>query len=104
MADFDQDFEEFWRVFPRKVGKLAARASYVKVRRGGITRDELLDGVSQYIATKPQFQEFCHPKTWLNQGRWMDEAPAQPQQTTAAASPMTTRLGLALANIKREAR
>lgn len=70
---FDADFEIFWRAYPAKVGKLAARTVYDKVRRGGIRQDELLDGIAQYIATKPAYADFCHPRTWLAQGRWMDE-------------------------------
>lgn len=27
---------------------------------------------------KPTYADYCHPKTWLHQGRWMDEA--DPQQ------------------------
>lgn len=72
---FAADFEVFWNAFPRKVGKLAARKEYDKVRRGGIGQEELLDGVAQYVRTKPSYADFCHPRTWLSQGRWMDEAP-----------------------------
>jgi len=73
---FDTDFAEFWAQFPRKVGKLAARKEYEKVRRGGITQHALLDGIALYLAMKPSYADFCHPRTWLAQGRWMDEAPA----------------------------
>lgn len=74
---FDAGFQEFWQRFPRKVGKLAAQKEYDKVRRGGIPQDELLDGIDQYVATKPVYADFCHPRTWLSQGRWMDEAPVK---------------------------
>lgn len=74
-SNWDAAFEEFWRVFPRKVGKLAARKEYDKVRRGGIGQEELLDGVAQYIRTKPSYADWCHPRTWLSQGRWLDEVP-----------------------------
>jgi hypothetical protein len=75
-APFDADFEEWWRLFPRKIGKLAARKEYDKVRRGGITQDELIDGIAQYLAAKPDYADLCHPRTFLSQGRWMDEPPA----------------------------
>jgi hypothetical protein len=74
-ATLDSDFELFWQRFPRKVGKLAARKEYDKVRRGGIGQDELLDGIAQYVRTKPSYADWCHPRTWLSQGRWMDETP-----------------------------
>jgi len=74
-TNWDADFDVFWHAFPRKVGKLAAKKEYDKVRRGGIGQDELLDGVAQYVRSKPSYADWCHPRTWLSQGRWMDEAP-----------------------------
>lgn len=71
--NYTEDFEAFWKAFPRRVGKLAARKEYDKVRRGGISQDELLDGVAQYVRTKPNYADWCHPRTWLSQGRWLDE-------------------------------
>lgn len=68
-----KDFEEFWRTFPRRVGKLAAQKWYEKVRKAGVTQQELIEGVKRYIRTKPSYADFCHPKTWLSQGRWLDE-------------------------------
>jgi hypothetical protein len=102
-ADFKSDFDEFWRAYPRRVGKLAASKAYAKARRGGITREELLDGVAEYIRSKPSYQDFCHPTTWLNQGRWMDESSVQPQEIAARCSKRTARLLDAVAEIEREA-
>jgi hypothetical protein len=68
-----RDFAAFWAAYPRRIGKLAALKAYCKVRRGGIPHEELMDGITQYIATKPAYADWCHPTTWLNQGRWMDE-------------------------------
>lgn len=73
---FAADFEVFWRAYPRRVGKFAARKEYDKVRRGGISQEELLDGIAQYVRTKPSYADFCHARTWLAQGRWLDEVPA----------------------------
>jgi hypothetical protein len=87
---FDVDFEEFWRVYPRRVGKLVAKKEYDKVRRGGIGQEELLDGVAQYIATKPESADFCHPRTWLSQGRWMDEI-TQPSTACGHVPPCPNR-------------
>lgn len=69
-----QEFETWWALYPRKVGKLAAQREYEKARRlTGAT--ELVEGVERYKQHKPDYQDWCHPKTWLHQGRWMDEAP-----------------------------
>jgi hypothetical protein len=71
------DFQAFWQSYPRKVGKLAAEKAYEKARKRGVTQQQLLDGIAAYVQHKPAYADFCHPATWLNQGRWDDEyAPA----------------------------
>ncbi len=78
---FETDFEQFWKVFPRRVGKLAARKAYEKAQRTGATAEELLDGVALYLRHKPSYADYCYPASWLNAGRWQDEwgAPEQVQ-------------------------
>jgi len=79
----ESEFDQFWAAFPRKVGKLAALAAFKRARTQA-TLAEILDGITRYVQGKPQYADFCHPRTWLSQGRWMDEyetrtpAPAQP--------------------------
>lgn len=71
------EFEAFWRAYPRKVGKFDAMLSYQNARKVATAKD-ILAGVSGYMAHKPEYADWCHPKTWLNQGRWMDEYDAEP--------------------------
>lgn len=66
-------FEAFWKAYPRHVGKLAAIKAYAKARRLASAAD-ILAGVERYKRLKPAYADFCHPATWLNQGRWLDEA------------------------------
>jgi hypothetical protein len=66
------DFEDFWLAYPRKVGKLDAMKAYGRARTLA-TQDELLAGVQQYLLHKPEYADWCHPATWLNKGRWMDD-------------------------------
>jgi hypothetical protein len=66
------DFDQFWAAYPRRVGKLAAQKAYMKARKIA-TQEELLKGVAAYIRHKPAYADFCHPTTFLSQGRWMDE-------------------------------
>ena len=68
-----KDFDEFWEHYPRRVGKLAARKAYERVRKSGVTQETLLDGIAAYVKHKPAYADFCHPSTWLCQGRWLDE-------------------------------
>src|SRR5262245_37611632 len=70
-----REFDEWWRAYPRKVGKQAARRKYEAARAAGAAADELLAGAERYagaaIDADPQY--VAHPATWLHQGRWQDE-------------------------------
>lgn len=96
-------FEAFWKAYPKKVGKPLAKAKWDAITNGGLTtrtmdKDsgqyveielqatpaELVEGAKKYakslvvdtgdkyVMTERRF--ICHPSTWLNQGRWMDDA------------------------------
>lgn len=68
-----EDFDLFWKTYPRRVGKLAALKAYQKARSVG-TSDEIQAGASLYLEHLPDDPTFIpHAATWLNKGRWMDE-------------------------------
>lgn len=67
-------FEEWWKHYPRKVGKEAARRAFAKVKvdvQTLINAVELQKGSEQW--TKENGRYIPNPATWLNQGRWEDE-------------------------------
>jgi hypothetical protein len=76
-------FEEWWRQYPRKVAKAAARTAYLRaVKSGKATPAELLTGVMRYAAERhaainmgrPEEYRFTkHPATWLRAECWTDE-------------------------------
>jgi hypothetical protein len=66
------EFDEWYAAYPRKVGRLAAQKAYEKARKTGATAQELRAGIGRYIEHKPSYADFCHPQTWLSQGRWLD--------------------------------
>lgn len=66
------EFDAFWKNYPRRTGKLAAEKAYGKARKIA-SAETILAGIEQYRAHKPEYADWCHPATWLNQGRWMDE-------------------------------
>lgn len=73
-------FERFWRTYPRRIGKGAARKSFEKSLKLA-SFEEIMAGLQRqlsYYATKEQ-QFIPHPTTWLNQERWADE-PQVPQR------------------------
>lgn len=68
------EFEEFWNIYPHKVGKKDAERSFEKaIKTVDFTR--IMAGLLAYAA-KTDDRPWCNPATWLNQGRW-DDQPAQ---------------------------
>lgn len=70
-----EDFTAFWASFPRRTAKLAAMKAYERARRMD-SAENILAGVERYKRNKPEYADWCHPATFLNQGRWMDEPDA----------------------------
>jgi len=68
-------FENWWAIYPRKVGKLEAQKQFTKIMRapGAPTIQNLIDGTHALIAEKREQRFVPHPSTWLRQGRWDDE-------------------------------
>lgn len=75
------EFEQFWRVFPNKVGKRAAEKSFIAALKR-VSFADLMAGLAAYV-NKSDDRHWCNPTTWLNQDRWLD----RPAQRTARASP-----------------
>src|SRR5687767_7919626 len=67
-------FDQFWSAYPRKVGKLAAQREWAKLKP---PIADVLAALAWQVPTWDDPQFICHPRTWLHQGRWMDEAPVQ---------------------------
>lgn len=80
-AAADGDFADWWKLYPRKVGKQAALKAYRKAHKQ-VGAQRLLEAITAQAPTiasaEPRFQP--HPAKWLNDGRWDDEVPgARPQ-------------------------
>lgn len=78
-VDSAEMFARFWSLYPRKVGKEAARKAWDKLT----LTDELFEVMVQALGaqsvntewTKDNGQFIPHPSTWLNGKRWEDEVP-----------------------------
>lgn len=72
----DYGFDEFWSIYPRKVGKMAAQKAYLKALHLG-TKQEIYDGLKRFVEVlkrNPKEEDLIpHASTWLNAGRWTDE-------------------------------
>lgn len=78
-------FEEFWKLYPRKVAKRTAEMAFKR-----LTKDEQEAAVEalpthlRYWKLKETSTEFIpHASTWLNQGRWEDELDMQEKKPPA---------------------
>lgn len=70
-----EGFEEFWRAYPRRVGKQHAIKAYVKALAQGVSPALLATHAAIY-AMEQRFTDkeyIKHPATWLNAGCWEDE-------------------------------
>lgn len=85
-------FEEFWSVYPRRIGKKAAHAKWLTSLRD-TTADDIIDGARRYAASvKGKDQQYiAHPTTWLNQGRWDDQLTEQGRDEDATPGWMRRR-------------
>ena len=65
-------FEEFWELYPRKVGKRTAETAFAAAVNRGNEPETIIAGLRAHkFHHDPQFQP--HPTTWLRGDRWLDE-------------------------------
>jgi len=70
-VSYSNQFEDFWKLYPKKTGKKFAYTCYQKAR---MSNDILLPAVREQIRSKQWQRGYVpNPSTWLNQGRWDDE-------------------------------
>jgi len=72
-------FEAFWGIYPRRTAKAAAKKSWERcVIKMKLDADAILEGCKRYADAKRGADEqfIAHASTWLNNQRWLDEAPA----------------------------
>jgi len=76
-------FEVFWKAYPRKTGKDAARKAFAKRNPSQELLDKMLAAIEQQKKSeqwqKNRGQFIPLPTTWLNQGRWEDEVGVEVQ-------------------------
>lgn len=77
VAELDAEFEEFWKRYPRKVGKGQARNAYRSARKK-VRVQVIADALriyAQAVAGQP-VEKIRHPSTWLNGEPWHDDPAA----------------------------
>lgn len=70
----EDQFTQFWKLYPRRIGKRAAQLKFRKACERATIFDimkGLKEAVVRFKATDPKF--IPYPATWLHQDRWLDE-------------------------------
>ena len=70
----DVQFEEFWELYPKKVGRKPARNKYnIALKKTG--HENIIDSLKTHLKSwnGTAAEYIPHATTWLNQERWNDE-------------------------------
>lgn len=82
------EFEELWKLYPRKIGKPKALKAYEKARKNGATYEEVKQGIQAYCrqieALQTDTPYIKHGSTWFNNEGWKDEYKYTPRKTYGA--------------------
>ena len=75
--EFEDEFEEIWKLYPKKVGKKDSLRHYIRNRKNGTTRETIENGLKNYIdyiaSQNIPTQYIKDGSTWFNQESWNDE-------------------------------
>ena len=68
-------FNEFWKLYPRKISKRLAEKSWSKMtsQEQSDALEALANHLEYWKIKNTETEYIPHPATWLNQGRWEDE-------------------------------
>lgn len=69
-------FQEFWRAYPKKIGKGIAEKAWTKIAPDGTLADKIIEAVKKAMRFDSRFREeryIPHPATWLNGREWLNE-------------------------------
>lgn len=87
-------FDDWWKQYPKKVGKIDAQKAYKAAIKQGATLQALLDGLQRHNANwkaaNTERRYIPNPASWLRKGRWEDELDTpDSSQATPAINPNT---------------
>lgn len=83
----NSDFEEFWKAYPKKVGKGDCRKIWAKMNPSRELVQKIMSTLKDASASDQWTREghrfVPNPATWLRQGRWEDDVDSYPHQTVS---------------------
>ena len=72
-----KEFENLWKLYPKKEGKFNSEKTYVKYRNEGVSYETILKGLNNYLehikSKGIERQYIKNGSTWFNQKCWEDE-------------------------------
>lgn len=78
-VEISEEFEQAWKLYPRKEGKEQARRAYVSARRSGVSADTIRAGIEKYIEQIDRDQIamrfVIQGGKWFEYRRWEDKPP-----------------------------
>lgn len=84
--ELEEEFEIIWSEYPNKKGKANALKSYIKARKKGTTKEEVMNGLNNYLSyikvEKINQQYIKHGSTWFNNKCWEDDYSIKREPTT----------------------
>ena len=97
-AELEQEFTEFWNIYPRRIARLAAMKAYARARKSA-SKDKIHAAAKRYAAERAnQDKTFTkHAATWLNAGCWDDYEPE-----IKPTMPIDSMIGIYLSFTERE--
>ena len=75
--ELNRYFDEFWAIYPRKVGKISAKRTFDRIAPSRELLDEMISAVDHQSRcdqwTRDGGRFIPHPATWLGREGWNDE-------------------------------
>ncbi|MGL4341232.1 MAG: hypothetical protein ACRCSZ_02275 [Lactococcus lactis] len=97
-VSISDQFNRFWASYPRKVGRSACERVFARVVKQTPLL-ELLNAISEQRVERDKkislglwVSEQCHPRTWLNQGRWLDKVMTDEEMSLQAKQNMMSKI------------
>ena len=70
--EMESEFDKWWEIYPRKVGKKEAKRKFVIALRK-VKLKKLMSATRKYAELQNDIQFTAYPSTWLYQERWDDD-------------------------------
>ena len=75
--DLNKEFEEIWKLYPKKKGKSNSLKKYIEARKKGVEKETIKKGIENYKKeieiTNKNYKYIKDGSTWFNKECWNDE-------------------------------